>query len=150
MKGDELHYLKNSVEAMSRDELVLFLYQELIRTLNVALNQLEASDVENRVLSLHRANEFITTLLNALNYDAGEIAFQLRAIYFYAIKLISMVNINKNPDNIVQACKLFRTLHDAWKEKIVKDKLGTVPMAGQENSSAMDAEKIKKSLECYG
>jgi flagellar biosynthetic protein FliS len=148
--GDELHYLKNSVEAMSADELVLFLYQELIRTLNVALHHLAVGDVENRVLSLHRANEFITTLLNAINYDAGEIAFQFRSIYFYAIKLLSLVNINKNADNIEQAIKIFRTLHDAWKEKIVKDKLSTAAEPGPGSGAVDNAAAFKKSLECYG
>ena len=150
MKGEQLHYLKNNIEGMTRDELVLFLYQELIGILNAALHHLEAGDLENRVLSIHRANEFIATLLNALNYDAGEIAYQFRAIYFYAIKLLSMVNLNKNADNLLQAIKIFRTLHDAWKEKIGKDKVAGAPMQNLEHKPEDMPEKQKKNLEFYG
>jgi len=115
-------YVKNNLEGMNNDELILFVYQELIKVLNQARHYFESDDFEKRVVAINKAIEVIATLQAVLDFRAGEIALQLRSLYVYAIQQLTRANYDKNPGLVDQVMKIFKNLHDAWREKIETDR----------------------------
>ncbi len=142
-------YVKSNLEGMNNDELILFIYQELIKILSQAHHHFGTGDIEKRVLAINKGIEVISTLQAILDFRAGEIALQLRSLYAYSIRQLTRANYDKNPELVVQVSRIFKNLHDAWREKIATDRKKMVV----ENSSNVRHNSTRgenKSVEIYG
>lgn len=116
-------YLKNNLEGMNNDELILFIYQETLKLLNQALYYFEKGDIENRVDAINKLIEILNTLISILNFEqGGEIAVRLRSLYLYSIKKLTAANYDKDPQPVQEVVKIFKDLHSGWAEKIENDK----------------------------
>lgn len=116
-------YLKNNLEGMTNDQLILFIYQEMLKILNQVTHYFKINDIENRVNGINKAIEVVNALLSILNFnEGGEIAIRLRSLYLYAIKKLTAANFERNPQLINEVNRIFKDLHDGWSEKIEKDK----------------------------
>ncbi len=138
-------YLKNSLEGMTGDELILFVYAENVKILQMARHYFDSGEVEKRVLAINKAIEVTTTLSSILNYQAGEIAFRLKSLYTFSIRQLSRANYDKKPELVDDVLKIFRELLAAWKEKMAKDRLSPAAQLDPSHSP----EKAAK-LEIYG
>lgn len=141
-------YLKNKVEGMNNDELILFIYQEMLKVLNQTLYYFEKNEIEQRVNAINKGIEVLNALLSILNFDdGGEIAVRLRSLYLYSIKKLTAANIEKDPQPITEIVTIFKNLHSGWAEKIEKDRRDGAPpanpMPGYDNGGA-------KGLDFYG
>jgi flagellar secretion chaperone FliS len=84
-------YLKNNVEGMNNDELILFIYQEMLKILNQTIYYFDKNDIEKRVNAINKAIEVINALMSILNFEqGGEIAIRLRSLYLYSVKKINL------------------------------------------------------------
>ena len=120
-------YLKNNLEGMSNDQLILFIYQEMLKIMNQVVHYFDAGDIENRVNGINKGIEVINALLSILNYDeGGEIAVRLRSLYLYSIKKLTTANYDRNPALIKEVIQIFKDLHDGWSEKIAADKKDSI------------------------
>ena len=80
MEGDV--YLKANIEGMNNDELILFIYQEMLKVLNRTLCFFETNEIEKRVNAINKGIEVLNALISILNFeDGGEIAVRLRSLY---------------------------------------------------------------------
>lgn len=141
-------YFKSNIEGMNNDELILFMYQELLKILNQARLHLEKREIEKRVQSINKAIEVISTLSSILNFEAGEIALRLRALYLFAIQQLTKANFNANQIEAVDdVIRVFRQLHDSWREKIEKDRQAAAGAVGVKREQ--DGAGGKK-VEIYG
>ncbi len=159
--NDRNTYLKNNIEGMSNDELILFIYQELIKILNLAKHYFKENNIEKRVNSINKAIEIISTLMSILNFEqGGQIALRLRSLYLYSIQKLTTANYDKKPGYVDEAIKIFKELHAGWKEKLKKDKLEgikTNPIKPdinnqvKENNENLNSDvKEGKGFEIYG
>jgi flagellar protein FliS len=116
-------YLKNNVEGMNNDELILFIYQEMMKILNQAIYFFEQNEIEQRVNAINKAIEVTNALMSILNFDqGGDIAVRLRSLYLYSIKKLTTANYEKDPAAVGEVAKIFKDLYSGWSEKIEKDK----------------------------
>ena len=116
-------YLKNNVEGMNNDELILFIYQEMMKILNQALYFFEQNEIEKRVNAINKAIEVTNALMSILNFDqGGDIATRLRSLYLYSVKKLTAANYQKDPEAIKDVARIFKDLYSGWSEKIQKDK----------------------------
>ena len=121
MEGDL--YLKANVEGMNNDELILFIYQEMLKVLNQTLYYFEKNDIEKRVNAINKGIEVVNALISILNFEAGgEIAIRLRSLYLYSIKKLTAANFDKDPKPITEVVTIFKNLHAGWAEKIEADR----------------------------
>lgn len=145
-------YLKNRLEGMNNDELILFIYQEMLRLLNQTLFYFEKHDIENRVSSINKSIEVLNALISILNFDAGgEIAVRLRSLYLYSIKKLTAANFDKDPKPVDEVVKIFKDLYSGWSQKIENDRKANLKMGMSMPTNNNGHETQHRSgLELYG
>lgn len=158
MEGDL--YLKANVEGMNNDELILFIYQEMLKVLNQTLYYFEKNDIEKRVNAINKGIEVLNALISILNFEAGgEIAIRLRSLYLYSIKKLTAANFDKDPQPVTEVVTIFKNLHAGWAEKIETDRKNNI--RGDDSSNFGRAARMshggmddngegRKGLEIYG
>lgn len=108
-------YRKNEVTTASPQRLVLMLYDEAIRSLKWGNGAIERHDIQATSDNLNRAQQIITTLLGALDRDAGgSLADNLAALYNYILRLVARANVEKNTRPLQEAIGLMNTLRTGW------------------------------------
>jgi len=154
-------YLKANIEGMNNDELILFIYREMLKVLNRTLYYFETNEIEKRVSAINKGIEVLNALISILNFEAGgEIAVRLRSLYLYSIKKLTAANFDKDPKPVDEVVTIFKNLHSGWAEKIENDKQngtgdrpgprrGASSMAPQPRSNDLNGEE-KNGLELYG
>jgi len=146
-------YLKNNLEGMTNDELILFIYQETLKLLNQTLYYFEKNDIEQRVNTINKLIEIMNTLISILNFDkGGDIAVRLRALYLYSIKKLTNANFDKDPQSITEVIRIFKELYSGWAQKIESDKKNMMPGAKMGNLSSFPEQSLNRpqGLEIYG
>jgi flagellar protein FliS len=150
-------YLKNNLEGMNNDELILFIYQQMLKILNQTSYYFEKNDIENRVNGINKAIEILNALMSILNFEAGgEIASRLRSLYLYSIKRLTTANYEKDPQPVEEVIRIFKGLHSGWAEKIENDKKNNVKTGTDlgnpinSNRGSIDINRGGQGLEIYG
>ena len=113
-------YKKATINTSSPGELVLMLYNGLIKFLRhakLALHEKKINDAHNYII---RAEDIIEALLSALDYEkGGDIAKNLSMIYDYTYWRLVEANTKKDESIIDEVIEILNPLREAWKE-IVK------------------------------
>lgn len=144
-------YLKNNLEGMNNDELILFIYQETLKILNQTMYYFEKNEIEKRVSSINKCIEVMNTLISILNFEAGgEIAVRLRSLYVYSIKKLTAANFEKNPKYVEEVIKIFRDLYSGWSQKIENDKKANAPRPMPSMNNNGNEPQRRSGLEIYG
>ncbi len=115
-------YFKNQLDGQSNDEIILVMYAELVKMLSLVGVYFSENELEKRVLTINKSVEVISALLSILNFDAGQVAFQLKSLYVYSIRNLTKANFDKDPRLVDEVLNIFKNLYEAWKEKIEKDR----------------------------
>jgi flagellar secretion chaperone FliS len=146
-------YLKSNLEGMNNDELILFIYQEMLRILNQVNYYFEKKEIESRVAAINKGIEILTALISILNFEAGgEIAVRLRSLYIYSMKKLTSANFDRDSKPVEEVIRIFKELYSGWAQKIENDRKSNsvnpavnvgVPAAGPE-------PQRKMGLEIYG
>lgn len=137
-------YLKNKVEGMNRDELILFIYQEMAKVMVKAENCFDNRDIEGRVTAINKGIEIISALNSILDFErGGDISIKLRSLYLYSINKLSQANIKINKKFVTEVKDIFKDLHSAWDEKMKNDIKNGV-------TTETPDEKVSAGLEIYG
>jgi flagellar protein FliS len=131
-------YRETNIKTASQGKLIIMLYDEAVRQLDLAAELLEEEKphydkVNNAVL---RAQDMVTELMVSLDFDkGGEVAHNLFSLYMYFNRQMMQANMDKD----VQSLKTIRTqlaeLREAWDQIINKqsgsgDSSGGVNIAG--------------------
>ena len=150
-------YLKNNLEGMNNDELILFIYQQMLKILHQTLHFFEKNDIENRVTAINKAIEIVNALLSILNYkEGGDIALRLRSLYLYSIKRLTSANFDRNPQAVEEVIRIFKDLGAGWAQKIENDRKNNARGEGVSRGNpagftpAADLDRGVQGLEIYG
>jgi len=107
-------YRETQVKTASRGKLVVMLYDALIRSLDIALENLPLRNYEVVNNNILKAQDIIAELIISLNMDAGDISKKLMSIYsFFNQKLIEG-NVKKEAEPIKFVRRMSFELRDAW------------------------------------
>lgn len=107
-------YRRVQTETATPSQLILLLYDGLLKRLHRALQGLEVRDYEEANGSLQRAQEILLELAASLDMDSGEIADGLMALYHYQHGLLLQANVAKDPEPVRQVAVLSGELRGAW------------------------------------
>lgn len=126
-------YKQTAINTASKEQLVLMLYDGIIRFSEQGRSAIENKEIEKKQQSLTRAQNIIFELTNSLDFEhGGEIATNLSRLYSYAIRRLVDANMKNDTTGIDETQNIFRNLREAWAgamAKVAKERAaGTAPV----------------------
>jgi len=112
-------YKKTQIQTADQGSLILICYDGAITLLKKAKKAQQDNDEETRMNSFTRAQGLIWELVNGLNYDAGEIAYNLETLYNYMIRRIIDADYHRNLEAVDEVVGYLQELRESW-EKIIR------------------------------
>lgn len=109
-------YRNNAILSASPSELVVELYDGARRFLYAAGQAFEEREIERGHHALLRAERIIKYLDEVIDYDQGEIAQNLHALYSFYLEHLSDARMTQDRSKIEAVSRMLGTLADAWRE----------------------------------
>jgi flagellar protein FliS len=107
-------YRQGAVLAATPGELVVMLYdgaRRFLRQANVAMRE---GQVERAHNTLRRAELIIAHLDGILDFQQGEVADRLHAIYQFCLAHLTAARNNQDPGKLEEVSELLGELREAW------------------------------------
>jgi flagellar protein FliS len=109
-------YQDAAVTTQSKGRLIVLLYDGAIKFMRLAIKELEANDFEAKGRYIARAQDIINELNAILDIEAGgEIAANLRKLYFFMNRRLAEANTKRDPQIIREVITLMEELNQSWK-----------------------------------
>ena len=111
-------YKETSVKTASPGSLILMLYTEGIKEINLAISKMRVPKIPAKdIEAIIKAQEIITELMAALDMDiGGEIAANLLSIYSYFNQQLLTANLKKDYKPLLDVSSMMQELYDVWKQ----------------------------------
>lgn len=106
-------YQRVQAETSSPGEVIVLLYNALLKNLHRALDALDQDDGAKVNEALTRAQDITLELRTSLDAEA-ELAEQLLPLYTYLFRSLVMANLNKDAELIRELEALITPMRDAW------------------------------------
>ncbi|MCL2387118.1 MAG: flagellar export chaperone FliS [Defluviitaleaceae bacterium] len=110
-----MQMLQKQIDAASKEELTLMLYEGGIKFLNQSIIALEKNDIVKANNLIQRAEDIVREFQLTLNHDY-EISKQLDALYDYMHRRLVEGNLQKDVEILNEVLGMFREMRDTWKE----------------------------------
>jgi flagellar protein FliS len=115
------NYREHALEGASAVDLVVALYDGIIRFLYAAIDAVERGDIDARRAAVKRAMDIIIHLQARLRMDVGgRPAQSLNEFYAAVFAIILQASQSASKDKFEQAIACVRNVRDAWRE-VAKD-----------------------------
>jgi len=115
MKGIQA-YQDTAVTTQSKGRLIVMLYEGAVKFLKLAIKEAEAENYEGKGNYINKAQDIITELNAVLDMEAGgDIAGNLRKLYFFMNERLSQANTKNDPEIIREVISLLEELNQGWK-----------------------------------
>ncbi|MEI7552897.1 MAG: flagellar export chaperone FliS [Verrucomicrobiota bacterium] len=125
-------YRSNAVLTASRGQLVLMLYDGVLKCLAITRDAFDRpSDDPRRIETINRqllkAQAIITELQDGLRVDVGgEFARTLQRLYDYHNRRLFEANLRKQVEPVIEVEALVRDLRNAWAEMLCQQEVPAV------------------------
>jgi flagellar secretion chaperone FliS len=107
-------YRRGEVLAATPGQLVVLLYDGAKRFLRQAAMAMRAGEVERAHKTLRRAELIIGHLDNTLDFEQGDVADRLHAIYTFCLAHCNRARMGQDADKLEEVSGLLGELRDAW------------------------------------
>jgi flagellar protein FliS len=120
-------YRQTSIQTASPEQLVLMLYDGIVRFLEQSKQALlDGKDVAEPI---GRAQDIIVELLSSLNREAGgDVATNLARLYDFWLQWLFQAQLKKNTQKIDEVLGMVREIREGW-VAVVQQRKGTSPVA---------------------
>ncbi len=108
-------YKEQAVMTMTSSEMLLLLYDELLKRLKRAELALEKEDYELFTASITRSKDIVRYLKNSLDYQYA-ISRELRRMYDFFLYELSRIEAGRRKDVIGELKPLVKDLRDTFEE----------------------------------
>jgi flagellar protein FliS len=121
-------YRQTTVTTANRGRLVILLYEGAINFLKKAREGIREGNIEAKCNNITRAQDIIQELNNSLKMDAGgEIAGNLRSLYFFMERYLVMAKIEKDGvKKMDEVISMLSSLCEAWVEISTKPEVKNI------------------------
>jgi flagellar secretion chaperone FliS len=109
-------YRRGEVLAATPGQLVVLLYDGARRFLRQASIAMRAGEVERAHKRLRRGEIIIGHLNNTLDYEQGDIADRLHAIYTFCLAHLNDARMSRDAAKVDEVSQLLGELRDAWSQ----------------------------------
>lgn len=110
-------YRQTRVKTASRGQLIVMLYDEALKQLHSARNELDADQPKLDIAhnAIIKTQDIITELMVSLDFEkGGDIAQNLFHLYMFFNQTLIDCNISKNSSGISEVHNLMSELREAW------------------------------------
>lgn len=110
-------YRQTSVRTASQGRLIVMLYDEAIKQMDVAVGLLvsDQKQVDKIHNAISKAQDIITELMASLDFDkGGDISKNLYNLYMFFNRQLVQANINKEVEPLKDVRKFMSDLREAW------------------------------------
>ncbi len=108
-------YLKTQVETASKEQLVVMLFDGIIRFSEQARKHMEKKEIEETHHNLMRAQAIVMELIYTVDKEkGGSIAENLLALHAYAYSCLVNANMHKDTTKIDEVQHIYRELREGW------------------------------------
>lgn len=108
-------YQQNSVKTASPAKLTLMLYDGAVKFCNIALEALDAGNVQRVNDNLKKVENIIVELRATLDMKYP-VAKEFDTVYDYIYRRLVEANMKKDKEILQDALKHIRTMRETWKE----------------------------------
>lgn len=108
-------YQKNAVQTASPEKLTLMLYDGAVKFTNIAIEAIEAGDIEKAHNNIVKAQNIIVEFRSTLDMKYP-VAKDFDVVYDYIYRRLVEANMKKDKDILVEALKHIKTMRDTWRE----------------------------------
>lgn len=108
-------YQKNTVQTASPAKLTLMLYDGAVKFTNIAIEAIEAGDIEKAHNNIVKAQNIIVEFRSTLDMKYP-VAKDFDVVYDYIYRRLVEANMKKDKDILVEALKHIKTMRDTWRE----------------------------------
>ena len=108
-------YQKNAVQTASPAKLTLMLYDGAVKFTNIAIEAIEAGDIEKAHNNIVKAPNIIVEFRSTLDMKYP-VAKDFDVVYDYIYRRLVEANMKKDKDILVEALKHIKTMRDTWRE----------------------------------
>ena len=123
-------YLRTQIETASKEQLVVMLFDGIIRFTEQARKAIAEQQIEDSHHALMRAQAIIMELICTIDKEkGGEIANGMMSLHAYAFNCLIVCNMKKDASKIDEVQKIYRELREAWVSAM--DSLGISSNAGK-------------------
>jgi flagellar secretion chaperone FliS len=111
-------YQRIQAETSSPGQLILLLYDALLKNLKGAESALQRHDNEVAHSALMRSQDIVLELIASLDMNSGDIAKQLAPLYEYQYQRLLDANLHKDRRAVGEVVRLVTPLRQAWAHAI--------------------------------
>ena len=108
-------YKKASINTMTRGELLILLFDEAIKKMNLSKILMENNDYDNANINLQKCRKIFNHLIVTLD-DKYALSNDLREMYMFFNKELILASSKKSVQNIDNILPLVKDLRDTWVE----------------------------------
>lgn len=108
-------YQKNAVQTASPAKLTLMLYDGAVKFTNIAIEAIEAGDIEKAHNNIVKAQNIIVEFRSTLDMKYP-VAKDFDVVYDYIYRRLVEANMKKDKDILVEALKHIKSMRDTWRE----------------------------------
>lgn len=110
-------YKSQRVLTAGPGELILMMYDGVIKQLKIAKMYIQEGNYEESNNSLIKAQDIVNELMRSLNLEYS-LANQLLQIYDFILNELVMINIKKQEERIQPILEIVEELRDTWAQTI--------------------------------
>ncbi|GAB6072190.1 flagellar export chaperone FliS [Venenivibrio stagnispumantis] len=115
-------YLESNISTASKLDQIIMLYDKAIISLERAKEDIKNNDIKSKINNINKALDIINYLNAILDMEKGEeIAQNLRDIYTFLMKHITIANAENSVEKIDESIKVLKNLNEGWIG--IKDKI---------------------------
>lgn len=108
-------YQRNKYETASPHKLILLLYDGALTNIARAKQAIDSKKIVEANQYILKTQDIVNELLACLNEDqGGEIAQNLKNLYFYVVRQLVQANIRKQKEPLDEAETILAELRETW------------------------------------
>lgn len=110
-------YAQVQINNTSKEQVVVKLYEGLIRFIKIARISMENKDIETKGTFINKSIAIVTELNCALDRSLNsELVMNLENIYSFCLDSLTTANIKNDMTILDDLIRVIEPLYDAWKE----------------------------------
>ena len=125
MKKELIQEFSMRVTQASRSELIVIMYEVILKDMEYAKEALEEGDVATYEKELAHASRFINELMASLDYSIG-LSYHLMSLYIFANRELTNAKVQKQPELLIGVAEIFEKLLAGYQKVSEEDASGPV------------------------
>ncbi|MBQ3544347.1 MAG: flagellar export chaperone FliS [Lachnospiraceae bacterium] len=109
------NYANTKIQTATPAQLTLMLYDGAIKFCNLAIEAIDANDIEKAHLNIRKVEKIIEEFRATLNFKYP-VAQDFENVYEYIARRLVEANLKKDKEILEEVNEHLRVLRDTWKE----------------------------------